>query len=337
MTGGSGAAQDVLDPEVRQFVERCSKDYARHGAFDALPLSEARRVAEEVRAPWRRGGPAMRAIRELQVPAGEGSVRVRVYDPGGGSAGPRPVLIYMHGGGWMIFSLDTHDRLMREYAARSGLVVIGVDYSLSPEAKFPTALDEVVCVARWVLRGEAAAYRVDAGRVVLGGDSAGGNLALAAALTLRDGGGQQPNLAGVLLNYAALEPGCSDEAERRYGGAGFMLTRAELNVFWSNYLRTPADARDPRASVATARLAGLPPVLLAIAECDVLAEQNLTLAGRLAEAGVPVTTRVYRGATHSFLEAMSVSQLAQRALQESADWLRERTGAGQNVSPAERA
>ncbi|TLY49807.1 MAG: alpha/beta hydrolase, partial [Gammaproteobacteria bacterium] len=120
---------------------------------------------------------AMHSTRELQVPFGASSVRIRVYDPGiPGTAAPRPALIYMHGGGWMIFSLDTHDRVMREYAARSGLMVIGVDYALAPEARFPTALEQVTAVTRWLLAGHGAALGVDPARIVLGGDSAGGNL-----------------------------------------------------------------------------------------------------------------------------------------------------------------
>src|SRR5947208_2632948 len=227
MSRGSGAsAQEVLDPQVRQFVERCSADYARYGPFDRLPIAEARQVAEAVRAPLR-------------------------------------------------------------------------------------------------LAGQGAALGVDPARIVLGGDSAGGNLAMAACLGLRDEGSRQhPAVAGLLLNYAGFEPDCSDEAARLYGGEGFMLTRAEVRNFWAHYLRTAADERDPRASLARADLKGLPPVRLTIAECDVLAEQNLQMARRLKDAAVRVTSRVYPGATHSFLEAVAISQLAERALQEGADWLR---------------
>src|SRR5436305_270825 len=151
MSRGSGAsAQEVLDPQVRQFVERCSADYARYGPFDRLPIAEARQVAEEVRAPWRRGGPAMHSTRELQVPFGASSVRIRVYDPGmsAGTAAPRPALIYMHGGGWMIFSLDTHDRVMRADAGRSGPIVTGGDHAPAPGATSPPALVPVPAATR---------------------------------------------------------------------------------------------------------------------------------------------------------------------------------------------
>src|SRR2546430_17555486 len=113
-----------------------------------------------------------------------------------------------------------------------------------------------------------------------------------------------------------FEPDCSDEAARLYGGEGFMLTRAEVRNFWAHYLRTAADERDPRACLARADLKGLPPVRFTIAQCDVLAEQNLQMARRLRDAGVRVTSRGDPGATHSFLEAVAISQLAERALQE---------------------
>src|SRR2546423_13193763 len=252
MIGGDiASARDMLDPQVRLFVERCSAAYAKYGPFDRLPIAEARRVAEEVRAPWRRGGPVMRSTREMNVPFGASSVRVRVYDPGAFSPddSPRPALIYMHGGGWMIFSLDTHDRLMREYAARSGLLVIGVDYALAPEARFPTALEQVTAVTRWLLAGHGAVLGVDPARIVLGGDSAGGDLAMAACLVLRDEGSRGgPAGAGPLLNYARFEPDCSDEAARLYGGEGFMLTRAEVRNFCAHYLRTAADERDRKST-----------------------------------------------------------------------------------------
>src|SRR5207302_2112094 len=167
------------------------------------------------------------------VPFGRSTVRIRVYDPGAaaGNDSPRPALVYMHGGGWMIFSLDTHDRVMREYAARSGLIVIGIDYALAPEAKFPTALQQVATVARWLLAGQGAALGVDPKRLVLGGDSAGGNLAMGATLMLRDEGRLPDNgaeIAALLLNYAAFEPDCSEAAARRYGGDGLMLSRTEI-------------------------------------------------------------------------------------------------------------
>ncbi len=312
---------DRIEPGVRRFVDAVQQGYARRPDLAGLTPAQARRLAEEVRAPWREGGPRMAAITERRVPVGDHEVRIRIYDPRGGSGEvlPNGALVYMHGGGWTLFSLDTHDRLMREYAARSGLAVIGVDYALAPEARFPVALEEVVGVVCWLQR-EGGEVGVDAGRLAIGGDSAGANLALAASLMLREAN-TLPRLRAMALNYGAFQTTLSPTAARRYGGAGFMLTAEEMAGFWAQYLRGPTDARDPLACPILADLAGLPPAFLAIAECDVLAEQNLLMAERLQAAGVATEAHVYRGATHSFLEAVSISPLSDRALAETSAWL----------------
>ena len=177
------ATKSVLDPEIQTFVEAMGKAWASHPSFTTLPLAEARRVAEIVRAPWTAGGPAMARTEELAVPTGQGPLRIRIYDPG--ALHPAPALIYLHGGGFTLFSIDTHDRLMREYAAAGGFVVIGVDYPLSPEARYPKALDMIVGLVDWLaINGKSIG--VDPRRVAIGGDSAGGNLSLATCLRLRD-------------------------------------------------------------------------------------------------------------------------------------------------------
>ena len=309
---------DDVDPEIRRFVAEMGEAYAAYGPFDQLSPVEQREVCEIVRAPWRQGGPAMASTTERLAPTPHGDVRVRIYDPT--PEGPKPALIYMHGGGWTLFSLDTHDRVMREYAARAGVVVVGVDYALAPEAPFPAALDQVVAVARW-LREDGAAVGVDPARIAAGGDSAGGNLATAAALKLRDAGDTEL-LSALVLIYGGFDSHCSDEAEQRYGGPGYMLSGAERVTFWNNYAPKPADAANPLARPILADLRGLPPAFLVIGECDILAEQNLRMADRFAAAGVSVRSKVYAGATHSFIEAVSIAKVARQAIDDSADWLR---------------
>jgi acetyl esterase len=320
----SPSAADPLEPGVRRFVDEVTEAARRGGGYGGRSAIAARALAERVRAPWRAGGPKM-AVAERIAP-GPRPVKIRVYAPVSDTS-PRGALVYLHGGGWTIFSLDTHDRVMREYAARSGLNVIGVDYSLAPEARFPVALEEVKQVMRWLQR-EPGQTGVDPSRVALGGDSAGANLALCGALALRDEGAALP--CGLLLNYGCYDIAVSDEMARRYGGEGFMLQAEEMAGFWRGYLRGPADANNPLVCPTRADLAGLPPVFMAIAECDILAEQNLEMAEQLRRAGVDVRPMVYRGASHSFLEAVSVSPLAARALQDGADWLR------QTCAPASR-
>lgn len=306
-----------LDPDIRRFVQEMSARWASHPGFATASASEQRQIADAVRAPFTRGGPEMASVTEHLIPTeGGGTVRVRCYRPV--ADGLLPALLYLHGGGWTIFSLDTHDRVMREYAGRAGVLVVGVDYALSPEAKYPVALDQVCAVAR-VARARGQDLGIDASRVAIAGDSAGANLSVAACLRLRDdGGGDLPR--AMLLNYGVFDRRLRPEA-LRYAGEGYMLTAGEMDVFWSNYIRDARDLDDPLVCPINADLGGLPPTLLAVAECDVLAEQNLRMAARLREQGVRLDLRLYRGATHSFLEAVSMAPLADRALAESAAWL----------------
>lgn len=297
-----------LDPQIRRFVTEVGAAWARYGDLRAVTPVEARRIAEEVRAPWRQGGPEMALITELQQP-----VRMRVYHPG--PLTTKPALVYLHGGGWTLFSIDTHDRLMREYAARAGVVVIGVDYALSPEAKYPVALEQIVAAVRHV-QATAGVLNVDPQKIAIGGDSAGGNLALAAALVLRS------ELRGVLLNYGVFARHSSQEAIDAAGTAGSVLTADEMDGFWRNYIRDENDAKDPLVCPIEADLRGLPPVMLVVPEFDLLAEQSVQLSKRLQQAEVAMRMEIYRGATHSFLEAVSIASIAERALNDSAAWLR---------------
>lgn len=314
-----GGAAEALDPQIRVFVAQMKAGFAQYPAFEDLTFVEARAVAEAVRRPFRQGGPAMAWIGERRLATQAGDVRVRIYHPEQGREG-RPVLVYLHGGGWTLFSLDTHDRVMREYAARSGATVVGVDYALSPEAKFPQALEQTIGTVEW-LHAHGGELGIDHARMAIGGDSAGGNIALATALKLRDAG-KGTMLRAILLSYAAIDAECSPRVIEQYGGPAFMLTDEEMRRFWANYLATAEEKGNPYACPAQADLRALPPVFLAIAECDVLAEQNLALAGALRAQGVETRAVVYPGATHSFLEAVAIADVAGRALQEGSDWLR---------------
>jgi acetyl esterase len=314
---------DPLDPQIRQFVSAMAQAWTRYPPADTLSIVEMRRIAEAVRAPWRRGGPVMAVTDEFLAATAQGNVRVRLYRPCATTT-LQPALIYVHGGGWTLFSLDTHDRLMRELAARAGVVVVGVDYALSPEVRFPFALHQVEGVARW-LHESGQAFGIDASRIAIGGDSAGANLSVATCLLLRDRG--LPNaLAAMLLHYGCYSTELSEQAINGYGAEGNLLTSNEMTAFWTNYLATPADALDPLAAPLRARLEGLPPACLLSAQCDVLAEQSVALAARLRSAGVDVVAKEYAGATHSFLEAVSIATVADQALRDGANWLRSRLG-----------
>ena len=300
----------VIDPEIRAFADLLAADWQSHPPLAGLSMPAARAVAEKVRERWRTGGPDMAQITESSFPTGAGPMRLRSYQPH--EAAPGAAMVYLHGGGFTLFSIDTHDRLMREYAHASGLTVIGLDYALSPEHKFPVALDQVVAFLR------ALDSHPDIRAIMLGGDSAGANLSLSAAVALRDAG-RGDLLRALLLNYGAFGPQHSDEAEALWGGPDAVLNRAEMEVFWDNYLAHPAGRLDPAVNLLDADLRRLPPALLVVPECDLLAEQSYAIAERL---GPRAETRIYSGATHSFLEAMSMSRLARQAIAESAAWLR---------------
>ena len=311
---------DDLDPTIRSFIRLTNEAYAAHRNGTTPSHAEARAVAEKVREPWVKGGPVMVRTDDFAIPSQHGPVRVRLYDPNPET--PKPALIYVHGGGWVMFSLDTHDRIMREYAARAGICVIGVDYSLSPEARFPVALEEIIAVVRHI-RDHGSDFAVDGGHLAIGGDSAGANLSLATALSLR-AAGEGTTLATLVLNYGAFDTNLIKEDKARFGGDGYMLTTEEMNQFWVDYLGSPDDARDPLATPLNADLHNLPPVFLCVPQCDVLHSQSLLLHERLKAAGVQAEAVIYAGASHSFLEAVSISPVADRAFDDAAAWLRDK-------------
>ena len=307
-----------LDPDIRRFIRTVGEAVARYPEFNRAPFPQMRSWAEAARAPWVSGGPAMLETLNLEAPTRHGNVRVRIHRP---ERGELPGLIYLHGGGWTLFSMDTHDRVMREYASRAACCVVGVDYALSPENKFPIALEQVVDVVDWLLeRGRELG--VDGRRITIGGDSAGANLSVATCVVRRDLQSTPP-LRGMVLNYGAFISRSSAEACRRYGGPEYMLGCEEMDQYWRDYMRTGADADNPLVCPLLASPGGLPPAFLAIAECDILAEQSVAMAQQLEAAGVPARSVVYHGASHSFLEAMSIAEVSNRALADASEWLRQ--------------
>lgn len=302
---------DDVDPDIRHFTDSINGSYAAIKGLANMSLPERRAVVERVRAPWTEGGPRMAETRELAILG----MRARLHRPI--AEGKIPLLFYIHGGGWTMFSIDTHDRLMREYAARAGVAVIGIDYSLSPEHRFPVALDEIGA-AIGVLYAEAADMGINMDRFAIGGDSAGANLAVATTLALRDGGKALPR--ALMLSYGVFKSAATP-SYARYSDARYNLGADEMDWFWANYVNNPSDHSNPLVEPIKAELTGLPPVFVAIPECDILSDGNHEFVAALKEADVPVEHVVYHGATHSFLEAVSISPLADRALGHQAAWL----------------
>jgi len=311
-------ARDDLDPQIRLFVERMGAAWREHPPLNSVSLAEARRIADQVRGRFTPGGPQMVATTERMVEWDQGSVRVRVYESFAGKA--RPAFLYLHGGGWTLFSLDTHDRIMREYAARTGAVVIGVDYSLSPETRFPRAIDETIAVIRWLQR-DGLTLGINPYRLALGGDSAGAAMTVSVCLKLRDGG-EPDALQAMVLNYGCFDAACATESFQRYGQGGYLWDPGEMQAFWSNYLGD-TDPLDPLAAPMHADVRGLPPAFLAIPECDVMQDESVAMGNKLRAAAVAAQSVIYPGATHSFLEAVSMARVADRAFDETARWLKD--------------
>ena len=295
-----------LDPQAKTFLDRLAA--AGIPGYEAMALADARRLFRGVRNS---SGPILTMDRVEDRTLG--GVATRIYDPGGPS--PKPAIVFLHGGGWVLGDLDTIDPVCRRLAVGSGCLVVSVDYRLAPEARFPAAVEDGFAATRAVAE-EAEALGIDPARIAIGGDSSGGNLAASAALMARDRGG--PPLAFQLLLYPALDP---TGASPSYGefAEGYGLTAVRMRWFWDQYLARPEDARHPYAAPARAEdLSGLPPALILAAECDVLRDEAEAYAARLRDQGVAVELRRSAGLIHGFAHLAGLLDAGGRALDEAA-------------------
>lgn len=307
---------DRMDPEMRAAKQHMDREAALSPPVTPTPPLDASRVVNDrLNAMWAEGGPVMHASADRWVFARGRRVLCRMHRPVG--AAVLPALIWFHGGGWIWSSIDTHDRLAREYAAAGRVAVINVDYALSPEAKFPQALLECADVVR-ALAAQAADWGIDPDRMLVGGDSAGGNLALATALLLRDTGG--PALRGILAAYPVTSAACDTESYQAFA-EGFGLTRAAMLAYWDHYLSHAADRMNPLASPLLAELSGLPPVLVQVAELDVLYDEGARLAEKLEAAGVNTTFEICPGVLHGFMRLSGTVGVARDAIARAGVWL----------------
>ena len=242
-----------------------------------------------------------------------GSVPVRIYTPEG--AGPFPLLVYLHGGGWVLGDLNSHDDLCRSLCRRAGVVVVSADYRLAPETRHPAALQDAFAVLRWTA-SNAKELNGKADRLAVGGDSAGGNLAAALALRTHERGG--PSIVFQLLIYPVTVRDFETPSYRQYA-TGYGLTRANMMWYWDKYLADPTDAEDPYAAPLRADdLSGLPPAFLVTAECDVLRDEGEAYGARLAAAGVPVAGVRYQGMNHGFVRLGAAFPQALKAVDDMA-------------------
>lgn len=248
--------------------------------------------------------------------------KVRVVKPAG-TTGGLPVILYIHGAGWVFGNAHTHDRLVRELATKAGAAVVFPDYSLSPEARYPVAINQNYAAARWIL-SNGADYGLDASRIAVAGDSVGGNMAAALTLQAKERGDVQ--LKAQVLFYPVTDANFDTDSYLQFA-EGYFLRRDGMQWFWDQYTTNPAERAEITASPLRAtkeQLAGLPQALVITAEADVLRDEGEAYADKLREAGVPVTAVRYAGAIHDFvmLNALRGTHAAEAAINQAADFLR---------------
>jgi len=278
-------------------------------------LAEIRRMLDENSRQGPR--PDVAAVKDLEVPGPAGSIPVRVYRPS--ERTDLPVLVYLHGGGWAICGLETHDASCRQLANDAGCMVVSVDYRLAPEHPFPAAPEDCYAALTWTAEN-AASLGGDPRRLAVGGDSAGGNLSAVVSLMARDRKG--PRLCHQLLVYPVTDHAFDTDSYRENADAP-ILTREIMQGFWSYYLSRAENGRHPYASPLRAEdVSGLPPAHVITAEYDPLRDEGEAYARRLSDAGVPVVQRRFDGMVHGFFGFGELIDVAREAVDDATRELR---------------
>jgi acetyl esterase len=307
---------DRISVTMRAVLDK-SAELAPDAYATDVGLDQMRQAYCLERRFWNEGGPAMVQTIDSRIPTPHGEVAIRCHRPLPG--GDLPVVVYIHGGGWVVGNLDTHDRIMRALAHSSGAAVVGIDYALSPEAKFPVAIEQCAALARH-LHEHGADHGIDGTRLAFAGDSGGAAMSLATTLLLRDQSG--PAVTALVLYYGLF--GLRDSLSRRQlGGPWDGLTEADLDYYLNCYLADADDARSPYVDCLSADLShGVPPTYLAAAELDPLVDDSTALAAMLGEHGVACSHEVFPGVLHGFLHNSRMLEAAATALDNGGAFLR---------------
>ncbi|MEU6219365.1 alpha/beta hydrolase [Streptomyces sp. NPDC047022] len=311
----------VLEPAAAAFAEATANPPY---LFDLGP-EEGRKAVDEVQS----GEIAEPEIAEEWVtvqggPTGE--VRARIVRPAD-AEGPLPVIVYLHGAGWVFGNARTHDRLVRELAVGTRAAVVFPEYDLSPEARYPVAIEQNYTVARWVVT-DGAAKGLDADRIAVAGDSVGGNMTAALTLMAKERG--DVPLVQQVLFYPVTDASFDTPSYHQFAG-GYFLRRDAMQWFWDQYTTDEEQRAEVTASplrATTEQLTGLPPALVITAEADVLRDEGEAYADKLRAAGVPVTAARYQGAIHDFvmLNALRETHAAEAAINQAVAVLRTALG-----------
>ncbi len=312
----------AIDPQVQALLNAA----ARSGRMpiNRFPPVEARVQFKEMRRALLPPTPDIGSVNDFSVPSTRGPIPVRHYRPAGKNVSEvLPVLIYFHGGGWVVGDLESHDALCRQLSNGAGCAVIAVDYRMGPEHKFPAAVDDAEATVRYVSE-QARSLSIDATRIAVGGDSAGGNLATIVSLLCRDRGG--PALKFQLLIYPATDM-AMEHASQFLFAEGYNLTRELMLYFRGHYLNDPAEIKDWRASpLLSLDHSKLPSAHIITAGFDPLRDEGKAYADALSAAGVATTYRCYDGMIHGFITMSGVLDVAHEAIADCVAVLRAKLG-----------
>nr|AEM45139.1 hypothetical protein [uncultured organism] len=309
-----------LDPQMKTLLDQLTAAEAK--PFHAGSPQEARAGIEALIGLVAGPPEHVAKVEDRKIPGPGGQVPVRIYTPTG--AAPMGALVFFHGGGWVIGDIETHDVLCRSLAHGAGCVTVSVDYRLAPEYKFPAAPEDCYAVTKWV-SDNAATLGIDAKRIAVGGDSAGGNLAAVVSLMARDRNG--PQIKFQLLIYPATDWANEHPSQREFTEDGYILSREDMVWFYGHYMNSDADRTNPYLSPACAKsLAGLPPAFVMTCEVDPLRDEGEAYADALRKAGIAVKSKRYNGVCHGFLMMPGVVNAAKGAIADCCTELREAIG-----------
>ena len=309
----------TLAPDIHALISiaaRARSDSLAEGTDPALARAQRRAEAAVVAE---RPRIEMATVEAVEIPGPAGAIPARLYAPEAPTGDPQPLLVYYHGGGWVIGDLESHDAPCRFIAATSGIRVLAVDYRLAPEHPFPAAAEDALAAYAWA-RANSDRIGIDPARIAVGGDSAGDNLAAVACLLAREEGVPPPAMQWLI--YPVTETG-RELPSRLLFREGFLLTRRDMAYYEDRYLPPGTDRGDPRVAVLQAPdLSGLPPAYVATAGFDPLRDEGDAYALRLREAGVPVALRRHPGLVHTFANLTAICPTARAAMHEACGALR---------------
>ncbi|WP_163528085.1 alpha/beta hydrolase [Halobacillus ihumii] len=304
-----------LDPQVKMLLQQLEANGAP--PLESLPPIYARQAFESLEANSEEPQEPVHIVEDRSIPGPFGGINIRVYTPEG--TGPHSALVFCHGGGWVIGSLDTHDNVCRALTNLADCVVISIDYRLAPEHKFPAAVEDCYAVVKWIA-DHPSIFNIDPSRIAVGGDSAGGNLSAVISYLAKERG--TPQLVHQLLIYPSTDF-TAETASMRENAEGYFLTRGSMVYFRDHYLQTPEDAENPLASPFLIEdFSGLAPATVITAEYDPLRDEGEAYGRRLKEAGVPVVLTRYDGMIHGFVSMADKLDQGKRALEQAGNELR---------------